>query len=115
MTRSNRSVETDLLGRTEENAADIKAGATPLSIQCCHRCRGCDYVWRSRHVPRCDAVLGPYVYAFGQYLTCRALGVSAFIGSMEIKRTDDYSLRWTPDAVGILGYVLAAVLMVFVR
>lgn len=52
---------------------------------------------------------------FGQYLTCRALGVSAFIGPMEIKRTDDYSLRWIPDAVGVLGYVFAAVLMVFVR
>jgi glycerol uptake facilitator-like aquaporin len=51
----------------------------------------------------------------GQYLVCRVLGVSAFIGPMEIKGTDDYSHRWIPDAVGILGYVFAAVLMVFVR
>lgn len=52
---------------------------------------------------------------FGQYLVCRALGVSAFIGPMEIKGTDDYSRRWIPDVVGLLGHAFAAVVMVFVR
>jgi len=52
---------------------------------------------------------------FGQYLMCRALGVSAFIGPMESKRAGDYSLRWIADAVGILGYLFTVALIVFVR